>query len=446
MPPAGWFPFWRASLRPVEMLSALVRHVLKLRNRWPRLFWFIVSLGRRYLPRQLGVYPRPLAGELAAVAAVLKSSQWNMTYGRGLEHERLESDFAEYVGVHHAVAVNTGGMALQMSMRALGLGPGDEVVHQVDTCSATAFAVMNAGCNPLFADLSERTFMLSPSHVQEVLGPNTKAIIATHMWGNPEDLDTILGLKEEHGLVIIEDACLALGAAYRGRRAGSLGDVGVFSFGCIKPIQAGEGGMIVTNDDAMARELRSMRHWGDRSIEFGTRDTIHLSWNGRMSEILAAVVREQLKGYPAHLRALRDAVRDFEAFLPTIDGLTPVHGAASTSADPSFAQVVLRLDEARFGCSKRHLMDELTRQGIRVWHANFEPISSLTFFKQNTWRRWITKGDLERLGSNYAGHCPVARSVYDSTGIGLGQSNFLSTGNLKHLKRQLASLATRKPS
>jgi dTDP-4-amino-4,6-dideoxygalactose transaminase len=425
------------------VLNALVQLVLRLRNRWPRLFWFIVSLGKRYLPGRLGVYPRLLAGELGAVAAVLKSSQWNMAYGRGLAHERLEKDFAEYVGVHHAIAVNTGGMALQMSMRALGLGPGDEVVHQVDTCSATAFAVMNAGCNPLFADLSDRTFMLSPSSVQELLGPNTKAIIATHMWGNPEDMDAILRLKQERGLFVIEDACLALGAAHRGKSVGSLGDVGVFSFGCIKPIQAGEGGMIVTNDEAMARELRSMRHWGDRAIEFGTRDTVQLSWNGRMSEILAAVVHEQLKGYPAHLRGLRDAVSDFEGFLATIDGLAPVHGVAASPADPSFSQVVLRLDHRRFGCGKGHLMDELTRRGIRAWHANFEPISSLTFFKENNWRRWITKGDHERLRSNYLGPFPVAQTVYDALGLGLSQTNFLSTGNLEHLKRQLASLATK---
>lgn len=422
------------------MLNALLPHVMKLRKRWPRLFSFIVSLGKRYLPGRLGVYPRPLAGELSAVGAVLKSSQWNMTYGQGLAHERLEGAFAEYVGAHHAVAVNTGGMALQMSMRALGLGPGDEVIHQVDTCSATAFAVMNAGCSPLFADLSERTFMLSPDSVHGLLGPNTRAIVATHMWGNLEDMAAVRKLKQEHGVFVIEDACLALGAEYGGGRAGSIGDVGVFSFGCIKPIQAGEGGMIVTNDESLARELRSMRHWGDRTIEFGVRDAVQLSWNGRMSEIVAAVVHEQLKGYPAHLRQLRDAVSEFETFLASIDGLAPVHGAAADRTDPSFTQVVLRLDEHRFGRSKADLLDELLRRGIRAWHANFEPIPTLTFFKEGSWRRWILKGDLERIQSNYSRSFPVAQRVYDSLGLGLNKSNFLSSQNLNYLKRQLQSL------
>ena len=105
------------------MLNALIPYLLKLKQRFPGLFARIVSLGKRYLGRYMGIYPRPLANEIKAAAAVIRGSQWNMAYGKGLAHERLESDFAEYVGVRHAIAVNTGGMALQMSMRALGLKP-----------------------------------------------------------------------------------------------------------------------------------------------------------------------------------------------------------------------------------------------------------------------------------------------------------------------------------
>ena len=142
------------------MLNALIPYAMRLRTRFPRFYARLVALARRFLGTRLGVYPRLLAGEVGAVTAVLRGSQWNMTAGSGLAHERLEAAFADYVGVPHAIAVNTGGMALQMSMRALGLGPGDEVVHQVDTCSATALAVMAAGCTPIFADLSPRTLML----------------------------------------------------------------------------------------------------------------------------------------------------------------------------------------------------------------------------------------------------------------------------------------------
>jgi dTDP-4-amino-4,6-dideoxygalactose transaminase len=428
------------------MLNALIPHVLRLRGRYPRLYARLVALARRFLGGRLGVYPRPMAGEVAAATAVLRSSQWNMTAGQELAHHRLEAAFAEYVGVPHAVAVNTGGMALQMSMRALGLGPGDEVVLQVDTCSATALAVVAAGCTPVFADISERTFMLDPAALERVVGPRTKAVIATHMWGNPEDLATVDAVAQRHGLVVIEDACLALGARAQGQMCGASGRTGVFSFGCIKPIQGGEGGMIVTGDEALARELRAMRHWGDRTLEFGVRDTPLPAWNGRMSEIVAAVVTEQLKGYPRHLAGLRAAVAELQSFLARHDGIEVVLGTAASPADCAFTQVVLRLDEAKTGWRKSVLKDALYERGVPVWHANFEPITSLSLFKGDAWRRWLPLADAERTAANYSGPHRTAERVYAETGLGLGKMNFLSAQNLKHLMKQFDALLARQPA
>lgn len=427
------------------MLNALVPHVLAIRERWPRFFDFVVGLGRRFLARRLGIYPRPMANEVRAAARLIRSTRWNMTYGRDLEHHRLEAEFAEYLGGGYAVAVNTGGMALQMAVRALGLRPGDEVIQQIDTCSATAMAVTNAGCTPLFADVSPKTFLLAMDDVQRRIGPATKAIMATHLWGNVEDLAECLRLKERSGLLLIEDACLALGARYDGRPVGSFGDVSVFSFGSLKPIQAGEGGMIFTRDEMLARELRAMRHWGDRTIEFGVRDTLQLSWNGRMSEILAAVLREQLRGYPGHLARLRESVAEFARFLSGIDGLSLVYGATTDANDPAFTQVVVRLDEAGFGWSKTALLKELYARGVQVRHASFELTNSLAFYKNGTWADWILRGDQARVRSNYTDDYPDAQIIYDSTGLGLGNVNFLSTGNLRHLMQQIAEVARSRP-
>jgi perosamine synthetase len=425
------------------MLNALIPHVQKLRARFPGAHARIVALAKRFLGQRLGVYPRAMAGEVAAVTAVLRSSQWNMTYGVGLAHERLEAAFADYVGVPHAIAVNTGGMALQMSMRALGLRPGDEVVHQVDTCSATALAVIAAGCTPIFADVSPRTLMLDANSVERSLGPRVRALIPTHMWGNPEDMPAMLALAERHGLHLIEDACLSLGSTIGKRRVGSFGRVGVFSFGCIKPIQGGEGGMIVTQDEALARELRAMRHWGDRTIEFGQRDTLRPAWNGRMSELVAAVVAEQLKGYPRHLEGLRDAVATFEHKLAGIDGLELVLGNAPSSNHCSFSQVVLRIDEQRLGIGKAKLLDSLRNRGVAVWHANFELINSLSLFRTDAWQAWAPAGDLARVAANYRATYPTAQSLFDSHGLGLGKMNFLSKGNLGHLIKQLDGLCAK---
>lgn len=422
------------------MLNSLIPYLLKLKQRFPSLYIRLVALGKRYLGAYMGVYPRPLANEISAVTAVIRGSQWNMAYGKGLAHERLESDFAEYVGVGHAIAVNTGGMALQMSMRALGLKPGHEVIMQADTCSATAFATMNAGCTPVFSDITEKTFMLSEPSLRSHINSSTGAVVATHMWGNPEDMATINRVAAEHNIFVIEDACLALGAVVQGKNAGSAGHVGVYSFGCVKPIQGGEGGMIVTNDEALARELRSMRHWGDRTIEFGVRDAMQLSWNGRMSEIVAALVREQLKGYPKHLSELREAVAEFQQYIDRIDGLEIVNGASSDMHQSAFTQVVLRLDETALGWKKKALMDELYARGIQSWHANFELINSLTFFREDKWKDWVVKGDMQRISENYHHGFPVAGKIYESQGMGLGKMNFLSPSNRRYLRKQIDAL------
>jgi dTDP-4-amino-4,6-dideoxygalactose transaminase len=423
------------------MLNALIPHVLRLRRRFPRLYEHIVALAKRFFGNRLGVYPRPMAGEVAAVTAVLRGSRWNMTAGAGLVHERLEAAFAEYVGTACAIAVNTGGMALQMSMRALGLKIGDEVIHQVDTCSATALAVMAAGCTPIFSDVSESTLMLDLSAVEGSIGPRTKALLATHMWGNPENMPALLDLARRRGLHVIEDACLSLGANVSGRMAGSFGSVGVYSFGCLKPIQGGEGGMIVTNDDALARELRSMRHWGDRTIEFGVRDTHLPCWNGRMSEIVAAVVAEQLKGYPSHLGVMRSAVAEFQDFIKHFEGIEVVLGYADSVKQCAFTQVVLRIDEARLGHSKQAFKDMLYARGVPVWHANFELINSLSLFRERTWEEWLPCSDQTRTRVNYAAAYPAAHKIMQSSGLGLGKMNFLSKQNLRHLKTQIEALA-----
>jgi dTDP-4-amino-4,6-dideoxygalactose transaminase len=425
------------------MLNALIPYVLRLRTRFPRLYARIVAFARRYLGGRLGIYPRPMANEIAAVTSVLHGSLWNMAYGRGLAHEQLEAAFAEYVGVGHAIAVNTGGVALQMSMRALGLKHGDEVIHQVDTCSATALATMAAGCTPMFADVSATTSMLDLPSLESAIGERTRALIPTHMWGNPEDMAGVLRIAEKHGLHVIEDTCLSLGASIGGRMAGSLGRVGVFSFGCIKPIQGGEGGMIVTGDEALARELRAMRHWGDRTIEYGVRDTLVPAWNGRMSEIVAAVVAEQLKGYPAHLARLRAAVTEFQAFLTRVDGLSLVFGNATTPAECAFTQVVLRIDESALGWSKPAFKDALAARGVPVWHANFEPINSLTLFRESAWEDWLPKADPVRTRANYHAAYPTAQRLFDSGGLGIGKMNFLSRQNLRYLMAQIEALCAR---
>jgi dTDP-4-amino-4,6-dideoxygalactose transaminase len=419
------------------MIGGIRRIKSIIEQYFPKAAPYFERMARRFFGRIAGVYPRPLGNEIQAVAHVLRSPGWNMAYGSGLVHERLEAAFSEYVGVSNAIAVNTGGMALQMGIRGLGLKPGHELLLQVDTCSASALAILNAGVTPIFSDISEQSFMLPETPPRTPQRERVQGIVCTHMWGNPDDVVRLKDYCARENIVLIEDACLALGGTLQGQKLGSFGKIGVFSFGCLKPIQAGEGGMITTNDDALARELRSLRHWGDRTIDFGVRDTVQLAWNGRMSEIVAAVALEQLKGYHSHLRQIRAAVADFEREISRFDGLELVTGTSDQVGDPAYTQVVLRVDRGALGMTSRELRAALEAQGIGTWYPNFEQIPSLTFFKGGAWRDWVLKGDIDKAAQNYRGAFINSDRAAQETGLGIPKQYFQSKSRQRNLVAKL---------
>lgn len=412
-------------------LSKIKTLVRKKEERYPRLVRTARKMARAVSgPRT--EHPRTLGREIAAVSDVLQTPFWNMNYGKNLVHEKLEREWAEYVGVANAVAVNTGGMAIQMALRALGVKPGDEVIHQIDTCVADAFAIIAAGGTPIFADINTNSFMLSGDSLESEVTPQTRVITAIHMWGNPEDVDLCISTAKRHDLFFLEDACLALGAKRNGRMAGSFGDAAVFSLGCLKPIQAGEGGIITTSDDALARELRTIRNWGDMTGEYGVRDQKVLSWNGRISEIVAAVALEQLRGYPVHLAKLLEMVEEFAAYIQTVDGLE-VAVPRTEQIEPAYTQFVVKIKEQSLGISKSGLLTKLRAAGVPVGHANFEPINHLSFFREGLWRDWILKGNQDRINRNYAQQFHNSEEAYYKIGVGFSRENFASRKTVRNL-------------
>lgn len=389
---------------------------------------------RRWLPaHEAGgdEYPRMLGDEVGAVTRVLKSGSWNMLHGERLAHHALEEAFADYVGTKHAVAVNSGGMAIQISLRALGIKPGDEVIHQVDTCVANAFAIMAAGATPIFSDINPATMMMSEKSLQAAISERTKVLMPIHMWGHAENMDMALAVAASNKLKVIEDCCLSLGARYKGKPVGTFGDVGIFSFGMLKPMQAGEGGMIVTNDEALAKEMRTIRSYGDRVMEYGERNQIVPSWNGRMSEIVAAVLLEQLRNYENLMSAVQEETSYFVAQISNFEGIEVAHQDA-IAGESIHTQMVLRLVDPRIQGRKGEILKSLADAGVHAWHANFEPINSLGFFRDGLWKEWILRGDMARIEQNYAGPFPAAEAVYESTGLGLFRSNFLSRAKADH--------------
>lgn len=382
------------------------------------------------------LYPRPQKNELKQFKKVLFSGKWNSGGASDGMHYELEKEFSNYIGCEHAIAVNTGGMAIQMILRALGLKPGDEIIHQVDTCVATSYAIMNACCTPIFSDIDLNTFMLDKNDIEKKISRKTRVIMPVHIWGNSENMDMISKVASDNNLIIVEDACLSLGALWKERKVGSFGKAASFSFGCLKPVQAGEGGMIVTHDSHLAKELRILRDWGETTKELGYRDQKQLSWNGRMSEFVAAVALEQLRGYQKHLNTVRENVTMFSDYIQKIYGLTLMHSPDKSA----YTQIVVKIDKEKFVLSKKEFMKRLKEKNISVWHANFEPITSLSFFSKKQWKDWILKGDIEFVEKNYSSTYPNSINVYENIGIGINKIHFLHKKNVKILIQVMDSV------
>lgn len=224
---------------------------------------------------------------LQTIGEVLDSGE----FSGGCFVDRFEADFAGYCGTRHAIGVGSGTEALWLALVGMGIGPGDEVVTVPMTFAATVEAICLAGARPVFVDIDERFYTMDPTSLEEALTPRTKAIIPVHLFGQIADMDPILDIARGYDLKVIEDAAQAHGADYKGRKAGSLGDAGCFSFYPSKNLGAfGEGGAVTTDDDELAQRLRMLRNHGQISKNHHS----VVGWNSRLDAIHAAVLRMKL--------------------------------------------------------------------------------------------------------------------------------------------------------
>ncbi len=225
--------------------------------------------------------------EIEAVKSVLESGM----LAQGEEVEEFEAKFASFIGVKHAIATNSGTSALHTALASAGIRRGDEVITTAFSFFATASAILMQGARPVFVDIDPRTYNINPEKVERAITERTKAIIPVHLYGQPCEMKELMAIAEEHRLMVIEDAAQAHGAMYGGRRVGSIGDMGVFSFYSTKNIITGEGGMITTDDDEIAERARMIRNHGQR------RRYVHecLGYNYRMTNIAAAIGLVQLE-------------------------------------------------------------------------------------------------------------------------------------------------------
>ncbi|MER7332782.1 MULTISPECIES: DegT/DnrJ/EryC1/StrS family aminotransferase [unclassified Micromonospora] len=245
-------------------------------------------------------WPQWTEHDLEAVRAVLDSGAWNGVDAPAVT--AFERRWAEHTGARHAITAANGTDALLLGLRALGIGPGDEVIVPAYTFLATASSVALAGATPVFADIDPDSYCLDPAAVDTAVTARTAAVIAVHLGGHPADLDALGALCRRHGLALIEDAAHAHGARHRDRPVGALADLGSWSFQGSKNLTAGEGGALTTNDDALAERIRSLRNQG--RVTGGAWYEHHvLGWNSRLTAMQAALLCAGLDRLPGQVRA-----------------------------------------------------------------------------------------------------------------------------------------------
>jgi dTDP-4-amino-4,6-dideoxygalactose transaminase len=245
----------------------------------------------------------------AAIQGVLDSCAFTL----GPEVVAFEQEFAAYSGSVHGMGVNTGTSALHMALLAAGVGRGDEVITVPFTFMATVSSIDYCGATPVLVDIDLVTFTMDPAQLEAAITPRTKAIIPVHLYGQCADMDPILAIAKKHGLVVIEDAAQAHGAEYKGRRAGSMGDMGCFSFYPGKNLgAAGEGGMVVTANPEFAKTVRMLRDWGAEKKYHH----VLKGYNFRMEGIQGAVLRVKLRHLEKWTEARRAAAARYDHLLP----------------------------------------------------------------------------------------------------------------------------------
>jgi dTDP-4-amino-4,6-dideoxygalactose transaminase len=298
----------------------------------------------------LKAHHAPILAEInSAIEAVIDSG----AFAGGPFVAGFEEDFAAYCNSSYAIGLGSGTEALWLSLLALGIGPGDEVITVPSTFMATAEAITYTGAKPVFVDVDEFTYTLNPALLEKAITPRTKAIIPVHLFGQAADMDPILELARRHGLFVIEDACQAHGAEYKGRRVGTLGDAACFSFYPGKNLGAfGEAGAVVTDNSQLQDKIRVLRDHGQIRKYHHTM----IGWNCRMDGIQGAVLRVKLRYLEKGNQLRRSHAAQYDEALADIEGVvTP------TSAD--FAKHVYHVYAIRVA-DRDEVLRFLTEKGI----------------------------------------------------------------------------------
>lgn len=337
--------------------------------------------------------------DLQAVVEALRSD-WITTGPKVVEFEEA---FAAYVGSSYAVSFSSGTAALHGAAFAAGLKPGDEAITTPMTFCATANCILYCGVNPVFADISPDTMNINPEEVARHISERTKAIIPVDYAGHPAELDAIMELAERNRLIVIEDACHALGASYKGKRVGSISHMTIFSFHPVKNITTGEGGMVVTDDREFARRLRLFRNHGittdhhQRELQGSWfYEMIELGYNYRLTDIQCALGLSQLRKLPKWIKRRQEIAEKYNDAFAKHSVIRPQ--SVRVGASHAYHLYVVQLDLKRLHATRAEIFSALRAEGIGV-NVHYIPVHLHPYYRK-------------RFGYT-GGEYPVAEKAYE---------------------------------
>jgi perosamine synthetase len=347
---------------------------------------------------------------------IIKALESGYVSSAGPLVREFEQRFAAYLGISHAVAVVNGTAGLHLALKLLGIGPGDEVIVPALTFIATVNPVVYVGARPVVVDVDPRTWNIDPAAIEKAITKRTRAIIPVHLYGNPADMDAILGLAREYGLYVIEDATEALGSTYKGKKAGTFGHIGVFSFNGNKIITTSGGGMLVTEDPELASRAKILVNQGR---EPGETEYEHkeIGFNYRLTNLQAALGLAQLERLPEFLAAKRRNAAVYRQQLQGIPGLS--WQQELPGAESNWWLFSILINEEEYGESKKAFMARLNSHGIQV-----RPL-----FKPIPWQPCYSHYSLPP--------CPVAAILY-AGGINLPSASFLKQDDIMSVCAKLS--------
>jgi dTDP-4-amino-4,6-dideoxygalactose transaminase len=331
--------------------------------------------------------------DVEAVTSVARSGFWGNPDCGGLV-AKFEQEWAQYCGANYALTCVNGSVALRIALIACGVRPGDEVIVPPYTFIATASTILECNCVPVFVDIDEKTYNLNPDEVEKALTPRTKAIIPVHFAGKACDMDAIASLASKHQLLIIEDAAHAHGAEYKGKKLGSIGDVGCFSFQSSKNLTSGEGGIIITDNRQLYEAMNSLRNVG--RVSGGEWYEHHiLGCNYRMTELQAALLLKQLTRLEQQTRLRNNNGLYLNSLLGEIDGVQPLergHGETLHSQH----LFIFKYDKTKFGnLPKRRFSEMLAAEGVPAFMGYPEPLYRQPLFKERNFMCYAIPEDVD---------------------------------------------------